>query len=113
MPVSDLLQFAIDKAPTDFADKFNELVSDRIASALEDKKIEFAQAIYGEPTDETDEEPLDADSDEDEDDVGEDDDDVEDEDEDTDEDDDDLDIDLDDLDIDLDDLDLDGETDDE
>jgi hypothetical protein len=111
MPVSDLLQFAIDKAPTDFADKFNELVSDRIASALEDKKIEFAQAIYGEPTEDTDEEPLDADSDED--DVGEDDDDVEDEDEDADEDDDDLDIDLDDLDIDLDDLDLDGETDDE
>jgi ribonuclease E len=112
MPVSDLLQFAIDKAPTDFADKFNEIISDRIASALEDKKIEFAQSIYGEPTDEADEEPT-GDLD-DEDDVGEDDDDDgSEDDEDTDEDDDDLDIDLDDLDIDLDDLDLDGETDDD
>jgi hypothetical protein len=98
MPVSDLLQFAIDKAPTDFADKFNDIVSGRIASALEDKKIEFAQAIYGEP-DEDEDEDEDAIGDEDEDDI--------------DEDDDDLDIDLDDLDIDLDDLDLDGDDDDD
>jgi hypothetical protein len=102
MPISDLLKTAIDKAPTDFADQFNTIVGARIAAALEDKKIEFAQAIYGEPsTDDSDEEvdvePLDAEE-------------TEDTDEDEDED---LDIDLDDLDIDLDDLDLDGEIDDE
>lgn len=95
MPINDLLQAAIDKVPTDFADQFNTMIGERISAALEDKKIEFAQAVYGdgdEDADEVDLEPTDATEDEDEED---------------------LDIDLDDLDIDLDDLDLDGETDDE
>lgn len=88
--VTDLLGFAIDKNPTDFASKFDELVREKAAIALENKKNEMAQSIYGASEDEDlDEVDLDA------------------EDSDTDDDfeDDDFDIDLDDLD--LDDLDLD------
>lgn len=94
MPINDLLQAAIDKVPTDFADQFNTIIGERISAALEDKKIEFAQAVYGDEDEgeDADVEPLD-DTDENEDE--------------------DLDIDLDDLDLDLDDLDLDGDTDDE
>ena len=87
--VTDLLGFAIDKNPTDFAAAFDELVREKAAIALENKKTELAQSIYGSDEDDLnldDEDDLDFDADEDLDDE-------------------DFDIDLDDLD--LDDLDLD------
>lgn len=100
--VVDLVALAVDKNPVDFADTFNDIIRDKAMSALENKRIEIAQSIYGEPED------IAAD---DNDDVGDDefdsdeeyDSDLDDEDVDWDDDDlDDLDID----DIDLDDLDL-------
>ena len=103
MPTTtDLIGLAIDKNPVDFAATFAEIVQQKQADALEARKIELAQSIYGGPQEaESDAEDDDFDFDEDDfDDVDmEDDDSV----------DDDLDLDLDDLDLDLDDLDLDLE----
>lgn len=49
---TDLLGFAIDKNPVDFADAFNQLVQQKSMAALENKRIELAQSIYGSPEDE-------------------------------------------------------------
>lgn len=96
MPTTaDLIGLAIDKNPVDFASTFDEIIKQKQEAALEAKKIEMAQNIYGEPEDDLDEDDFDFESDdEDFDDAG---DDVDD------------DLDLDDLDLDLDDLDLDLE----
>lgn len=111
---ADLIALAVDKNPVDFADTFNDIIRDKAVAALENKKIEIAQSIYGAPEDEVEG------SDVDEDDVG--DDEFEDEvdlDQDDDEDDVDWDddiIDIDDIDIDdidLDDIDLDDLEDEE
>ena len=75
---TDLLGLAIDKNPVDFADAFDAILRDKAITALENKKIELAQSIYGEPEDTDDFDDVDFDID-----------------------------DLDDLDLDLDDLDLD------
>lgn len=108
--VADLIALAVDKNPVDFADTFNDIIRDKAMTALENKRIEIAQSIYGDPEDST--------VDDNDDDVGDDefdsdeelDADVDDEDIDWDDEDlDDLDID----DIDLDDLDLDDLEDDE
>ncbi len=88
----DLLGLAIDKNPVDFADTFNQLMMQRAQNAIEAKRVELAQAIYGES-----EEPVDADDDDGEDEF----------DADIDLDDDDVDFDDDDLDFDVDDLELD------
>jgi len=82
---TDLLGLAIDKNPVDFASAFDTILRDKAITALENKKIELAQSIYGDPEDTDDTVDID--------DVDFDDDDL-----------DDLDLDLDDLD--LDDLDL-------
>ncbi|NDB84127.1 MAG: hypothetical protein EB127_15625 [Alphaproteobacteria bacterium] len=82
---TDLLGLAIDKNPVDFASAFDAILRDKAITALENKKIELAQSIYGDPEDTDDTVDID--------DVDFDDDDL-----------DDLDLDLDDLD--LDDLDL-------
>lgn len=97
--VNDLLGFAIDKNPIDFADTFNNIIQQKQLDALEARRIELAQSMYV-PADEVDEDP---------DDVGEDDfeyteDDFEDMD------DSELDdLDIEDLDLDLEDIDLDLE----
>jgi len=75
---TDLLGLAIDKNPVDFADAFDAILRDKAITALENKKIELAQSIYGEPDDTVDIDDVDFEDD-----------------------------DLDDLDLDLDDLDLD------
>jgi hypothetical protein len=99
--VNDLLGFAIDKNPIDFADTFNTLLQQKQDAALEARRIELAQSMYV-PAEDADEDP---------DDVGEDEFDYT-EDDFEDMDDSDLDeIDLEDLDLDDIDLDLEGITD--
>lgn len=88
--VTDLLGFAIDKNPTEFASAVDDILRSKAAVALENKKTELAQSVYG-SDDDSDEVDFESDD--------------EDFDLDDDFDDEDLDIDLDDLD--LDDLDLD------
>lgn len=82
---TDLIGLAIDKNPVDFADAIDTILRSKAADALEAKKIELAQSIYG------GEEVEDAN-----DDISDDDIDVND-------------LDLDDIDLDLDDLDLETE----
>lgn len=45
--ISDLIVSAIDQKPNDFEAAFNDLIIDRIRSAVEDKKIAIAQQMYG------------------------------------------------------------------
>ena len=100
---TDLLGFAVEKNPVDFADAFNQLMQQKAQDAVENHRVTLAQAIYGEF-----EEPEDAEDDVD---VDDDDDDFDYSDDELD---DELDDDLDDLDLDdldLDDLDLDDNED--
>lgn len=89
--VTDLLGFAIDKNPTEFASTVDDILRSKATAALETMKTELAQSVYGSEEDSDDDFDLDDFGDE--------------EDSDDDFDDEDFDIDLDDLD--LDDLDLD------
>ena len=58
--VTDLLGFAIDKNPTDFASAVDDILRSKAAAALETLKTELAQNIYGpEYDDETGEEDFD------------------------------------------------------
>lgn len=45
--LNDLVISALEQKPTDFEAAFNDLVVDRISSAIENKKIEIAQQMYG------------------------------------------------------------------
>lgn len=45
--VSDLVIAAVEQKPLDFENTFNDLIVDRIANALNDKKIAIAQQMYG------------------------------------------------------------------
>ena len=57
--VSDLVFSAFEQKPADFETAFNELIVDRIRNAVEQKKIDIAQQMYGyqpEPEPETEQE---------------------------------------------------------
>lgn len=45
--LNDLVVAALEQKPTDFETAFNDLVVDRIRTAVENKKIEVAQQMYG------------------------------------------------------------------
>lgn len=45
--MNDLVIAALEQKPTDFEAAFNDLIVDRIATAIEDKKIAIAQQMYG------------------------------------------------------------------
>lgn len=45
--VSDLIVSAIEQKPLDFENAFNDLVVDKIRDAVEQKKIDIAQQMYG------------------------------------------------------------------
>lgn len=58
--VSDLVFSALEQKPMDFEAAFNDLVVDRIRDAVEQKKIDIAQQMYGyHPEAEADVEPED------------------------------------------------------
>lgn len=44
--LEDLVVAALEQKPTDFEAAFNDLIVDRIATAIEDKKIAIAQQMY-------------------------------------------------------------------
>ena len=101
--ITDLLGNAIDKNPVDFAAAFDQIMQQKTVDALEAKRIEYAQSMFGGP-EEGESEDEEFDFTEDDFDEGDADDDLE-----IDLDD----LDLDDLDIDLDDLDLEDIADEE
>ncbi len=45
--LDDLVISALDQKPTDFEAAFNDLIVDRISTAIENKKIQIAQQMYG------------------------------------------------------------------
>jgi hypothetical protein len=45
--LDDLVISAIEQKPTDFEAAFNDLIVDRISTAIENKKIAIAQQMYG------------------------------------------------------------------
>jgi hypothetical protein len=45
--LDDLVISALEQKPTDFEAAFNDLIVNRIATAIEDKKIAIAQQMYG------------------------------------------------------------------
>jgi len=49
--MSDLVSAAAAQKPLDFEAAFNDLIVDRIATAINDKKISVAQQMYGYSTD--------------------------------------------------------------
>lgn len=45
--VSDLVVSAIDQKPIEFENAFNSIVTDRIATAVNDRKIEVSNSMFG------------------------------------------------------------------
>jgi hypothetical protein len=45
--VTDLVVSAIEQKPLDFETAFNDLIVDRLRDAVENKKVEIAQQMYG------------------------------------------------------------------
>ena len=64
--VSNLVVSAIEQKPLDFEVAFNDLIVDRIRTAVEDKKIEIAKQMYNYDPDESEEEVDDAETEENE-----------------------------------------------
>lgn len=45
--VQDLISTAFDQKPVDFENAFSSLIVDRLAAAVETRKIEVAQSMFG------------------------------------------------------------------
>lgn len=45
--VSDLVVSALEQRPLDFENAFNDLIIDRLQTAIHDKKVAIAQQMYG------------------------------------------------------------------
>lgn len=54
--VADLINFSSNQKPLEFETTFKEILQDRIANAIENKKIEIASKMFNAPDDESDEE---------------------------------------------------------
>ena len=49
--INDLIDFAIDKKPVEFQQTFNDIVTDRLAQAIDDRKVDIATHMFNEPED--------------------------------------------------------------
>ena len=47
--VTDLINQSVDEKPSEFADTFDELIKDRVAAAIAQKKLDLSQALFGAP----------------------------------------------------------------
>lgn len=56
--VADLINFSSNQKPLEFETTFKEILQDRIANAIENKKIEIASKMFNAPDVEGDEEEL-------------------------------------------------------
>lgn len=52
--VSDLISLAYDQKPVDFQSTFDQLVKDRLADAIADRKLEIAKTVFNGPDDPND-----------------------------------------------------------
>ena len=44
--INDLIGFAANQNPVEFQNTFNDIVADRIAQAVADRKVELAQNVF-------------------------------------------------------------------
>lgn len=44
--VQDLISLSYDQKPIEFGDAFNSLLTDRLAAAVDDRKLEITQTIF-------------------------------------------------------------------
>ena len=59
--VTDLINHSVNKQPVEFEQVFNSLIADRLAAAVENKKVEVAQSMFNPQNDaEEDDVELDA-----------------------------------------------------
>ena len=49
--VSDLVSLSYEQKPIEFQNAFDSLIKDRIADAIDDKKLEIAQTVFSGPDD--------------------------------------------------------------
>ena len=49
--VSDLVSLSYEQKPIEFQNSFDSLIKDRIADAIDDKKLEIAQTVFSGPDD--------------------------------------------------------------
>jgi len=62
--INDLISLAIDKNPTEFAEKFNEILAEKVAVVLEERSVAVASSLYVEEDEfDFDDEDLDEDID--------------------------------------------------
>lgn len=54
--IVDLINFSSKQKPIEFEATFKELIQDRVASAIENKKIEIAKTMYSAPEFDSEEE---------------------------------------------------------
>ena len=47
--VSDLVSLSYEQKPIEFQNSFDSLIKDRIADAIDDKKLEIAQTVFSGP----------------------------------------------------------------
>jgi hypothetical protein len=47
--VQDLISLSYEQKPIDFSDAFNSLISNKIADAIDDRKLEVAQTMFAAP----------------------------------------------------------------
>ena len=47
--VSDLVSLSYEQKPIEFQNAFDSLIKDRIADAIDDKKLEIAQTVFSGP----------------------------------------------------------------
>jgi len=52
--ISDLINFSSQQKPIDFENAFNSLMVDRLATAIDSKKLEVAQSMFSGDEQETD-----------------------------------------------------------
>jgi hypothetical protein len=47
LTVTDLLKYSYEQKPIDFEQAFNSIMVDRLASAIDDRKVSIAQRMFG------------------------------------------------------------------
>jgi len=50
--MNDLVKFSIEQKPVDFRQAFDDLISDKLQAAVDNKKLEIAQSMFNAPEEE-------------------------------------------------------------
>jgi len=61
--ITDLISLSFDQKPVDFQNAFNSVMSNKISSAIDDKKLEVAQTMFNNYSDEFEDDQKDQEQD--------------------------------------------------